>query len=472
MAVAALLALCACGRSAPAPETTAIPAEINWGACEKVAPTAGFQCATMQVPLDYAKPAGKTIGIALIRLRATGPGAKIGSLIFNFGGPGGSGVSTLMDAAAAFRSLGGRYDLVSFDPRGVERSEGVRCLDPKPFEAFLAAEPSLNVIAQTRLLTQFARACQKRSGEILPYVGTLNAVKDMEMLRVRLGDPKLNFLGFSYGTHLGALYATLFPAMTGRMVLDSALDPSVGLLEQSKTQAKGFQKAYENYLADCARQDCPFNGNTAVLSLITSLRRKPLTIQGRLVTDDVARAGIAEALYSELTWPLLTQAIADAIAGNGAGLLNLSDSYAGRQPDGSYNTLQSSLTAILCADTTDRPSVEEAVSLATEMTKKSPIFGPDVASAGACSVWPAPGEDSNRHIDASGSGPIVVIGTTHDPATPYEWAPRLTEQLGTGVLVTLKGEGHGAYGQNTCIDSLVDAYLLDGKTPDDGTVCP
>ncbi|GAA0979561.1 alpha/beta hydrolase [Acrocarpospora macrocephala] len=471
-AVAALLALCACGTTAPAPETTAKPAEINWGACEKIAPSAGFQCATMEVPLDYTKPGGKTIGIALIRLRATGPGAKLGSLVLNFGGPGGSGVSTLTDAAAAFRSLGGRYDLVSFDPRGVERSEGVRCMDPKPFEAFLRAEPSLDVAIQTRLLTEFAQACQKHSGEILPYVGTLNAVRDMEMLRVRLGDPKLNFLGFSYGTHLGALYATQFPKVTGRMVLDAAVDPALGLLEQSKTQVKGFQRAYENYLADCARQDCPFNGNTAVLGLISSLRRNPLNVQGRLVTDDVARVAIAEALYSELTWPLLTQAIADAIAGNGAGLLNLSDSYAGRQPDGSYNTLQSSLIAILCADTTDRPSVQESVSLAKEMSKKSPIFGPDVASAGGCSVWPTRGEDSNKHIDARGSGPIVVIGTTNDPATPYEWAPKLTEQLGTGVLLTLKGEGHGAYGQNTCIDTLVDAYFLNGKVPDNGTVCP
>ncbi|GAA0401451.1 peptidase [Acrocarpospora corrugata] len=476
MAVAALLALCvalgACGSTAPAPTTSAQPVEITWGACDRTAPSAGFQCATMEVPLDYAKPAGPTVGIALVRLRAAGPGAKIGSLVFNFGGPGGSGVDTLLDAASAFRTLNGRYDLVSFDPRGVERSDGVHCLDPKPFEAFLAAEPSLDVPTQTRLLTEFAQACQRHSSAILPYVGTLNAARDMETLRIRLGDPKLNYLGFSYGTHLGALYATLYPGQTGRMVLDSALDPSVGLLEQSRTQAVGFQQAYQNYLADCARQDCPFNGNTAVLGLLAALKRKPLNVQGRLVTDDIARSAIAEALYSELTWPLLTQAIADGIAGDGAGLLNLSDSYSGRRPDGSYNTLQSSLVAILCADTTNRPTVEEAVDLAKEMTKKWPIFGPDVASAGGCSVWPAPGEDTNRHIDASGSGPILVVGVTHDPATPYEWAPKLTEQLGTGVLLTLKGEGHGAYGQNTCIDSLVNGYLLDGKVPDDGTVCP
>ncbi|GIH29736.1 peptidase [Acrocarpospora phusangensis] len=471
-ALAALLALCACGSAAPAPPMTATPVELAWGPCEKLAPAAGFQCATMRVPLDYGKPGGATIGIAMIRLRATGPGAKIGSLVFNFGGPGGSGVSTLADAAAAFRTLGGRYDLVSFDPRGVERSEGVRCLDPKRFEAFLSAEPTLDVAVETRLLTEFAQACKRNSGPILPYVGTLNAAKDMEVMRTRLGDPKLNFFGFSYGTHLGALYATLYPGSTGRMVLDSALDPSVGLLEQARTQTKGFQRAYDNYLADCARQDCPFNGNTAVVALIERLKSHPLNVQGRLVTADVARTGIVEALYSEMTWPLLTQAIASAIGGDGSGLLNLSDSYSGRQPDGTYTTLQSSLTAILCADTTDRPSVEESVELAKALTEKSPIFGPDSASAGQCSVWPVPGDDRNRHIDARGSGPIVVVGTTNDPATPYEWAPKLAQQLGTGVLLTLKGEGHGAYGQNSCIDSLINDYFLQGKTPEDGSVCP
>ncbi|WP_214105191.1 alpha/beta hydrolase [Acrocarpospora catenulata] len=472
MAVLLVLTACAGGPAPPSPGTVADPpstAQLAWGPCPGVKSPAKFECATMRVPLDYAHPEGKGLDLALVRLPATG--TRLGSLVFNFGGPGGSGVTTLTDAAGAFRTLGTQYDLVSFDPRGVDRSGGVRCLRPKAFEAFMAAEPSLDVATETKLATVFAQACQRNSGWILPYVGTLNAARDMEVLRERLGDPKLNYFGFSYGTHLGALYATLYPAKVGRMVLDSALDPSVGMLEQSRTQALGFQRAYENYLADCARHGCPFGGNQAVLKLLDSLGARPLTVGGRIVNTDVARAGIADALYSKLTWPLLTQAITDAIAGNGAGLQALADSYAGRQPDGSYNTLQSSLPAVLCADTTNRPSVATAVGLAKELIPKTPIFGPEVASAGQCSVWPVPGEDSNKRIDATGSAPIVVVGVTNDPATPYVWAPRLARQLRTGVLLTLKGEGHGAYGQNKCIDTTVDAYLLNGVVPPKGKVC-
>ncbi|GLW97841.1 alpha/beta hydrolase [Microtetraspora sp. NBRC 16547] len=455
------------------------PQSLTWGACEGVPASAGFQCATLKVPLDYSHPEGQTIGIALVRHPATDKQNRIGSLVFNFGGPGGSGVSTLLDAAFAFATLNKRYDLVSFDPRGVDRSSGIRCMDSAELERYLASEPSADTTEETHLLKGFAKACEQNAGPILPYVGTLNAARDLETMRAALGDEHLNYLGFSYGTHLGALYATQYPKQTGRMVLDSALDPSVGMLETATTQVRGFQKAYGNYLNACVGQPkgCPIgkttaSANAAVLKLIDSLEAHPAQSGGRTVTATVARTAVAQALYSKMAWPLLTEALHQAMKGDTSGLLALADQYGGRRPDGSYSTLQMSLPAILCADTTARPSIEEAERVAHDLKKESPIFAITVASSGICSVWPVPGEDTNRHIDASGANPIVVVGVTHDPATPFQWAPRLTEQLRSAVLVTLKGEGHGAYGQNNrCVDNAVNSYLLNGKVPPKGLVC-
>lgn len=446
------------------------PPGLKWARCAE-APLASYECATLRVPLDYADASKGTLDLAVVRLRATGP--RIGSLVFNFGGPGGSGVTTLIASGAAFGTLNRNYDLVSFDPRGVDRSSGIQCLPPKKFEEFLEAEPSLNEATERNLSVEFAQGCQRNAGRILPYVGTVNAAKDMELLRQGLGDPKLNYLGFSYGTHLGALYATLYPAKTGRMVLDAALDPTVGLLDQSRIQVLGFQKAYENYLADCLRQNCPFGGNAAVVALLDQLQKKPLVVNGREVTDDTARSAISEALYSKATWPLLSEALAAAIKGDGTGIQSLADQYAGRQPDGTYNSLLSSLNAVLCADTTDRPTFAQSEALARDLTKVSPIFGPDAASAGICSIWPVPGENTNKRVDARGTAlPIVVVGAKNDPATPYVWAPKLTAELGNAVLLTFEGEGHGAYGQTACITDAVDAFLINGTVPRKGTVCP
>ncbi|MEW9534506.1 alpha/beta hydrolase [Microbispora sp. NPDC049125] len=468
---------CGGGRFAVAGHATP-SAGLSWGPCKEASSSAGFECATMPVPLDYAKPEGEKIGIALVRLRATDTGRRIGALVFNFGGPGGSGVSTLLNAASAFAALGRRYDLVSFDPRGVDRSGGIHCLSGPQMDQWLSREPSDSTEEETRLATDFARGCQRSAGRILPYVGTMNAARDMESLRQSLGEPRLNYFGFSYGTHLGAVYATLFPRAVGRMVLDSAVDPSVGMLDMAKTQALGFQKAYEDYLADCAktRTSCPLGADTAtanatVLNLLRGLERQPVKSDGRVVTEDIARAGVVQALYSRLTWPLLTEAIRDAGKGDMRGLLTLADEYAGRRPDGTYTSLQFSLPAILCADTTDRPSVAQAEDLARRLDAQTPLFAPTAASAGSCSVWPVPGNDAARRVNATGSNPIVVVGVTNDPATPYQWAPRLTAQLRTGVLLTLAGEGHGAYGQSPCIDTAVNSYLLGGKVPAKGLRC-
>ncbi|MER5649936.1 alpha/beta hydrolase [Streptosporangium sp. NPDC002524] len=474
------------------PTTTASPGEpIAWGPCTDIKrpggetpakPDPAQQCGKIKVPLDYAKPDGESIDIAVIRVKATDPAKRIGSLVFNFGGPGASGVDTMAQAAKAFSTLNGRYDLVSFDPRGVGRSSGVQCGDSGVIERFTAMDTlpaNETERARSRETTkEFVTACQRTSGRLLPYVGTVNAAADMDRLRAALGENQLDYFGISYGTQLGAVYATRFPKNVGRFVLDAPLDPSITLAARTMVQTKGFQHAYDAFLKDCAKQprECEIGSdatiaNKNVIKLMDELNDKPLKVGKRLLTQGLAGTGIAAALYSRMTWPLLDQAISQAMKGDGRILLALSDSYSGRQPDGSYTTLMSSFPAISCADTTERPTPAQLTALEDETLKVSPLFG-GAGMGLICSMWPTPGNDEARRINATGSAPILVVGGTGDPATPYEWAPKLTAELRTGVLVTYKGEGHGAYlSGNACIKKVIDAYLIDGKVPDRGIIC-
>ncbi|GII00545.1 alpha/beta hydrolase [Planobispora takensis] len=484
------------GDAAPgttAPQTPEVQGAVTWGTCTDIkypdgqsppAQDKSLQCGTLSVPLDYANPDGKKIDIALVRVKATGPGERIGSLLFNFGGPGASGVDTLAQAAKAFGTLNARYDLVSFDPRGVERSSGVRCGGTDMMDRFTALEgPPYDAAEREeseKTIKDFAQACETTSGEVLPYIGTVNAAQDMDRIRGALGDQKLNYLGFSYGTQLGAVYATKFPQKVGRMVLDAPLDPSASLRETALIQTAGFQQAYESFLKDCVKDagQCETGSDLAtanknVEKLLDDLDAQPLAVEGRQLTQGLASTGIAEALYSEQTWPFLDQALGMALQGDGRGLLLLADSYTQRSPDGSYSTIMSSFPAISCVDTAERPDETELARTETEALKISPLFG-NGGMGTICSAWPVPGSDEAKKIDATGAEtPIVVVGATGDPATPYEWAPELTEQLKEAVLVTRKGEGHGSYTSgDACTKKAVDAYLLEGQVPENGTTCP
>ncbi|MEV0583699.1 alpha/beta hydrolase [Nonomuraea sp. NPDC050310] len=501
-ATAVLVTVAACGSSAGTsgtptpsaagtqpPATSAQGGQIEWGACTDLTrpdggtpakPDPSLQCGKLAVPLDYAKPDGEQLNLALIRVAATDKSKRIGSLVFNFGGPGGSGVDTLAQAAKAFGPLNARYDLVSFDPRGVERSDGVRCGDGKQMDTFMALN-TLPANAETRTRNEaanktFAGLCQQDSGKVLPYVGTVNAAKDMDRLRAALGDAKLNYFGMSYGTQLGGVYATLFPAQVGRTVLDAPLDPTVSFEERTLAQTKGFQQAYESFLKACVAEGCQLGktvdaADDKIAALMTKLVGQPLAVRGRQLTQGLASTGIAAALYSEYSWPLLEEALAQATQGDGGGLMYLADSYTGRTADGQYNTQMSAFPAITCVDSAERPDRETLLRTEEAALKISPLFG----SAGAgslCSVWPVPGSDEAKRVDATGSGPILVVGGKGDPATPYEWAPKLTEQLKTAVLVTFEGEGHGAYlSGNPCVMKTVNSYLLDGKVPAAATTC-
>ncbi|MFC5802435.1 alpha/beta hydrolase [Streptomyces formicae] len=447
-----------------------------------------WECSFMEVPRDYADPEGETIELALIRGKARDQANRIGSLIFNFGGPGGSGVSTLPAAAKDYEKLRERYDLVSFDPRGVGRSQAVECADNRQLDEYYAQDSSPDDAAEEKAyvsrLRSYASGCEEHSGADLPYVGTTNAARDMDLMRQVLGDDKLHYVGFSYGTELGGVYAHLFPKKVGRAVFDAVVDPNSDSVQGSLGQAKGFQLAFDNFAADCvARGDeCQLPGSTPeeiqqfVLDLLARLEKKPIPAAGdRKLTQTQATNGIAEALYSKETWPYLEQGLDEADGGNGALLLALSDAMNGRNRDGDYSNIQSANAAINCVDYKERYSLAQTKARLPEFRKASPLFGEYLGwGLMGCSEWPVPGKWEHPDVSAPGAPPILVIGNTGDPATPYAGAKAMAEELGKGVGVemTYRGEGHGAYGSGSaCVQKTVDGYLLEGRVPPAGTVC-
>jgi len=460
------------------------------GSAPSALPDGGtWQCATMKAPRDWSKPQGDTIGIALIRARASGDaGGRIGSLVFNFGGPGGSGVTALPSFGADYDRLRTRYDLVSFDPRGVGRSAGVKCEDDRQLDAYFQQDMTPDDAAErTRFLDnvkEFNAACEKHSKRMLPYVRTTDAARDMDLMRQALGDDKLYYFGISYGTELGGVYAHLFPRNVGRAVLDAVVDPTQTSEQGVLGQAKGFQLALDNYAEDCVSrtEDCPV-GDTAqdvkdrIAGLLKSLDAKPLPGNfPRVLTQTAATNGIAQALYSKDFWEYLTEGLEQAYEGDGKVLMLLSDLMNGRSANGEYSNTTAANTAINCADDTSRSAPADVERRLPEFRAASPVFG-DFLAWGmlSCTGWAVPGAAAHPDVSAPGAAPVLVIGNTGDPATPYEGARRMVDALGKGVGVelTYKGQGHGAYdSKDTCVQATVNSYLLDGKVPAPGTVCP
>ncbi|QSY51185.1 MULTISPECIES: alpha/beta hydrolase [Streptomyces] len=475
------------GRSSAAP--------LRWSRCS--APTAaqgggkapgkGWECAKLPVPLDHAKPDGEKIELALIRARATDGSHRIGSLVFNFGGPGGSGVATLPGLADTYSTLRGRFDLVSFDPRGVGESAGVRCQSDKELDdAFqLDGTPDDDAELRATLASNkaYTDACAKNSAKVLPHVDTVSAARDLDLIRAALGEEKLHYFGISYGTELGAVYAHLYPKHVGRTVLDAVVDPTQDPVQGNLGQTRGFQLALDDYLKDCAsggaggatKSRCP--SRDEITTLLKNLDATPLpTAQGRKLTQDEAVNGIAAALYSKDTWKYLTAGLQEAIGKRtGNTLLLLFDSLSGRSPDGRYSNLQAANRAISCADAEQRYTVEDVRRRLPEFRAASPVFGESAAwSLLACTDWPVKGRWKTPEVGAEGSAPILVVGNTGDPATPVAGAERMAEKLGKGVGVrlTVTGEGHGTYGVDECATKAVNADFLEGRVPKDGTTCP
>ncbi|MEV5549253.1 alpha/beta hydrolase [Streptomyces sp. NPDC052309] len=463
--------------------------KLNWRDCG----VPGFQCATMKAPLDYAKPAGGDIRLAVARKKATGPGERLGSLLVNPGGPGGSAIDYLQSYAgiAYPEEVRARYDLVAVDPRGVARSEPVECLDGREMDAYTQTDVTPDDERETGELVdaykKFAEGCGSDAPTLLRHVSTVEAARDMDVLRSVLGDEKLNYVGASYGTFLGATYAGLFPRRAGRLVLDGAMDPSLPALRLNLEQTAGFETAFQSFAKDCVRQSgCPLGGPGAspdqvgknLKAFFEKLDAEPAPTSdaaGRRLTESLATTGVIAAMYDEAAWPQLREALASAMkANNGAGLLALADSYYEREPDGDYSNLMFANAAVNCLDLPPAFSSPDGVrAVLPDFEKASPVFGEGLAwSSLNCAYWPVEPKGEPHRIEAAGASPIVVVGTTRDPATPYRWAQALAGQLSSGRLLTYDGDGHTAFGRgSSCIDSTINAYLLRGTAPKDGKRC-
>ncbi|MGP3633740.1 alpha/beta hydrolase [Streptomyces sp. 24-1644] len=458
--------------------------KLNWRDCG----VEGFQCTTMKAPLDYGNPEDGDVKLAVSRRKATGPGKRIGSLLVNPGGPGGSAVGYLQGYAAIGypAPVRARYDMVAIDPRGVARSEPVECLTGKEMDAFTQVDQTPDDDAEVTRLSaafeEFAKGCEKRSARVLPHVSTAETARDMDVLRSLLGDEKLHYVGASYGTFLGATYAELFPDRVGRLVLDGAMDPSLPAIDINRDQTAGFEAAFQSFAADCVKkEDCPLGttstdaAGTALKRLFTDLDAKPIpTGESRKLSESLATTGVIAAMYDEAAWPQLREALAGAERSDGSGLLALADSYYEREPDGSYANLMFANAAVNCLDLPPAFDAPRAVRRAVPgFEEASPVFGRGFAWAALnCGYWPAKPTGTPHRTEAKGAAPIVVVGTTRDPATPYKWAESLADQLSSGTLLTYEGDGHTAYGRGSdCIDTAINTYLLEGTSPKAGKKC-
>ena len=464
--------------------------QLDWSTCYDE-----FDCAELLVPIDYADLTVGSFEIALLRYKAKDQKNRIGSLVINPGGPGGSGVDYAYNAEYFFDpDVLDRYDIVGFDPRGVNRSAPIKCLNDEETDAAYAADAKLDNDAElTQALADakdFIDKCQS-ANEYLSHYSTAESARDMDILRAALGDAKLNYLGKSYGTYLGTLYAQFFPNKVGRMVLDGAIDPNISILAQNISQAKGFDDALAAFIADCSKEDdCPLpKDKTEATAKITSIftasattpfpRKFKVKDDNRDATEAMIVLGTLSALYDDVDgWPKLRTAISEGLKGYGDSFLDLVDQYSDRSPDGTYlaNELDSGVI-IDCLDWPDTRTIEETKSDAKQFTDAAPIFGPYLAYTNIACKYLAPmvkdklTRKTNK-ITSIKTAPILVIGTTGDPATPYKWAVGLHKIFTTSTLITLNGDGHLGQGRGgACVDDAVDAYLLEGKSPKKNLKC-
>jgi pimeloyl-ACP methyl ester carboxylesterase len=508
LAVAALL-ISACSAGASTRSDTSA-ADVTLGALPRSTPAAlapyygqkahwrncgvpGFECATLRAPLDYDRPAGGDVRLAVSRKKATGPGKRLGSLFVNPGGPGGSAVGYVQ----AYAGIGypaevrARYDMVAVDPRGVARSEPVECLDGPDMDTYTQTDSTPDDAREVTELVdaykKFAEECGAHSAKVLRHVSTVESARDMDIVRAALGDKKLNYVGASYGTFLGATYAGLFPARSGRLVLDGAMDPSLPARRVNLDQTAGFETAFQSFAKDCVQQpDCPLGAKGTpsaevgrnLKAFFRKLDAHPIPTgdaDGRTLGEALATTGVIAAMYDESSWAQLREALTSAMKErDGAGLLVLADSYYERDADGRYSNLMSANAAVNCLDLPPAyDSPEEAEKAVPTFEKASPVFGEGLAWASlSCAYWPVAPTGEPHRIEARGAGPIVVVGTTRDPATPYRWARALATQLTSARLLTYEGDGHTAYGRGSdCIDSAINAYLLRGTPPVPGKRC-
>lgn len=486
------------GSEEPASSSSAAPGagSADWQPCPDVprqlvgrtAPGMTYDCAKVSVPRDWKNPGGgETYSISMIRIRSSKQQNRIGSLLINPGGPGGSGIelSVYLSFGEAFGGLPteitNKFDIIGFDPRGVGRSDPFRCVSPADLDATNSAPPDPASLADfDKLVTlnkKIAQECEAKYGDQLPSFSTEQAARDMDSLRQAVGDAKMSYLGFSYGTLLGATYAQLFPQNVRAMVLDGAVDPKQDLVEGSESQAKGFERAFTNFANWCRQtaDKCPIapDARKAVTDALTAAATNPVPgSDGRKATPGWIFTGVISSLYSESGWTKLAAGIAQLKQGNAKGIFSLADTYVERAPNGTYSNLFEANRAVNCADNQEKPSIDQVRRLQGEWRKKYPLFGGALAvGLLPCAVWPG-ARDPYPVGAAKDAPPIVVVGTTGDPATPYENTADLASMLGVGHVLTWEGEGHTAYPSTSCIVNAVDDYLIDLKVPQAGLRCP
>lgn len=458
--------------------TSSAPGTLDWEECN------GAECAFLDVPLDPADPGGDTIELALARHPAEGD--RLGSLLVNPGGPGSEARWLAFQAELIFPDeVLERFDIVAWDPRGVGASTSVNCLDD--LDSFWAADRSPDSPAETaeveRVSRDLAEGCEERSAELLPYLSSWATVADMERMREALGDDRLNYLGFSYGTLLGARFAERYPERVRALVLDGAIDPSLPPDEATREQALGFEASLEAFLDACeADDDCAFRAGGDPAAgydrLMAQIDAEPLPAEldgeSRELGPGEADIGVAAALYAGRDgWDALAGALNAAARGDGAPLLALADAYTGYEGDGRYSDENEAFYATGCLDG-PAPTTEEISMLAGSLAREAPRFGPATVWLGLpCAYWPVEGDAEPGALRAEGAPAVLVLGTANDPATPLAWAEALAGQLTSGVLAVLDDEGHTAFGRgNACIDGIVVDYLVDLEVPPDGTNCP
>ena len=470
----------------------ALPEQVAWAACPDSDDydVEGWECGTIEVPLDYDQPQGQTITIALTRAPATDQATRIGSLVVNPGGPGGSGIEAahfLVDELPP--NLKARFDLVGFDPRGVGDSTAVDCIGDGAKDAEADLDPTPDTEAEiTAIVDQVgasAQACADAQGDLLPHVGTMNSARDLDRIREAVGDERLSYVGFSYGTSLGATYANLFPDKVRALVLDGAVDPSTGVDGTGEQQGgsygdQDFRESFDRFAQACAAAESCSAGPDAT-KLLNEVRAKveqaPIaapTVEaedGRKLTIGLFETAVASALYDAASWPFLAVGLRDAAAGDGSAMVGLADNLNRRNSDGSWANLADAFRAISCADFPARPTAAEVKATYGAVMGTGQDVAADAPNP-SCLEWPESSSPLAVVSAADTETPILVIGTRGDPATPYANAPAMAAGLGDAVVLTWEGDGHTAFPKTDCVNEAVSRYLIDLEAPADGTTCP
>lgn len=453
----------------------AVGGVIDWKKCDDI------ECGTLEVPFDYDNPSLGTFSLNVHRRVASNSDKRIGSLLVNPGGPGFGGATLASNAEFYFsEDLLDHFDIVGWDPRGTgDSTPAVDCIDD--YDPYFAFDPSPDSPAEQLEIEESGRAfveeCVLRNEEILPYISTPASARDMDRIRAALGEEQISYFGFSYGSELGATWATMFPTTVRAAVLDGASDPTVEYVEEGLQQARGFEQQLTAFLADCSkRSKCTFhnNGNAeeAFDELMIELDRTPLVVRSSRpsVNQGVALIAVSYSLYSESSWPGLADALSDAQQGNGAKLLGLFDAYYQRNSDGTFGDELEAFYAISCVDDPGPKSITEVDALRPQFQAAAPRLGDSFAAGYVCALWPQY-DVLQVQVTGKGAGPIVVVGTTGDAATPLESSRAMATALEQGHLITVTAERHTGYGVNECVVSAVDDYLIERTMPPRDLIC-